>query len=44
MAKNFNNRINQPKCSFCGRTADKVTNMIKGPENSSGTDSYICEV
>jgi ATP-dependent Clp protease ATP-binding subunit ClpX len=33
-----------PRCSFCGRTADKVTNMIKGPEDSNGKPVYICEI
>lgn len=44
MAKNLTPRSTQPKCSFCGRTADKVTNMIKGPANTFGEDVYICEI
>ena len=35
---------NQPKCSFCGRNADKVTNMIKGPIDHRGKAVYICEI
>ncbi|MBN1633751.1 MAG: ATP-dependent Clp protease ATP-binding subunit ClpX [Ignavibacteria bacterium] len=34
----------QPRCSFCGRSADKVTNMIKGPTDVAGKSSYICEI
>lgn len=32
------------RCSFCGRNADKVTNMIKGPADHSGKDVFICEI
>jgi ATP-dependent Clp protease ATP-binding subunit ClpX len=34
----------QPRCSFCGRTADKVTNMIKGPVDHNGKPVFICEI
>jgi ATP-dependent Clp protease ATP-binding subunit ClpX len=34
----------QPRCSFCGRTADKVTNMIKGPVDQNGKAVFICEI
>lgn len=44
MATKTNSKSVQPRCSFCGRTADKVTNMIKGPEDHSGKSVYICEV
>lgn len=37
-------KITQPRCSFCGRSADKVTNMIKGPTDVAGKSSYICEI
>lgn len=35
---------NVAKCSFCGRNADKVTNMIKGPADHNGKDVFICEI
>lgn len=35
---------NTARCSFCGRNADKVTNMIKGPADHSGKDVFICEI
>ncbi|HMS65214.1 MAG TPA: ATP-dependent Clp protease ATP-binding subunit ClpX [Ignavibacteria bacterium] len=35
---------NTARCSFCGRNADKVTNMIKGPADQSGKDVFICEI
>ena len=34
----------KPRCSFCGRSADKVTNMIKGPTDPRGREVYICEI
>jgi len=37
-------KTTHPRCSFCGRSADKVTNMIKGPSDVSGKSPYICEV
>ncbi len=35
---------NIPRCSFCGRNADKVTNLIKGPVDKFGKAPYICEI
>jgi len=35
---------NAARCSFCGRNADKVTNMIKGPADHNGKDVFICEI
>ncbi len=35
---------NQPRCSFCGRSAEKVTNMIKGPDDKYQKPAYICEI
>ncbi len=35
---------NIPRCSFCGRNADKVTNLIKGPVDRFGKAPYICEI
>ncbi len=35
---------NVPRCSFCGRNADKVTNLIKGPVDRFGKAPYICEI
>ncbi|MEO6695311.1 MAG: ATP-dependent Clp protease ATP-binding subunit ClpX [Ignavibacteria bacterium] len=32
------------RCSFCGRNADKVTNMIKGPADHNGREVFICEI
>ena len=43
-SKTTSSRINQPRCSFCGRNADKVTNMIKGPIDQYGKSVFICEV
>lgn len=37
-------REEKPVCSFCGRIADKVTNMIKGPTNPYGKSVFICEI
>lgn len=37
-------KTSQPRCSFCGRSADKVTNMIKGPTDIAGKSSFICEI
>lgn len=37
-------KASQPRCSFCGRSADKVTNMIKGPTDIAGKSSFICEI
>jgi ATP-dependent Clp protease ATP-binding subunit ClpX len=37
-------KTQNPRCSFCGRSADKVTNMIKGPTDHNGKTVYICEV
>ena len=33
-----------PRCSFCGRNADKVTNLIKGPVDRFGKAPFICEI
>ena len=35
---------NAPRCSFCGRNADKVTNLIKGPVDRFGKAPFICEI
>ena len=35
---------NVPRCSFCGRSADKVTNLIKGPADRFGKAPFICEI
>ncbi|MDQ3020552.1 MAG: ATP-dependent Clp protease ATP-binding subunit ClpX [Bacteroidota bacterium] len=35
---------NTARCSFCGRNADKVTNMIKGPSDHNGKEVFICEI
>jgi ATP-dependent Clp protease ATP-binding subunit ClpX len=42
--KNTTKQNQSPRCSFCGRSADKVTNMIKGPVDAYGKAVYICEV
>lgn len=42
--KPVNKSGNNPRCSFCGRSADKVTNMIKGPEDITGKPVFICEI
>ncbi|CAN5654105.1 ATP-dependent Clp protease ATP-binding subunit ClpX [soil metagenome] len=35
----------QVRCSFCGRSASKVSNMIKGgPMDSTGKEVYICDI
>lgn len=44
MASNTSTKKNQPRCSFCGRTAEKVTNMIKGPIDHHGKAVFICEI
>lgn len=36
--------INNPVCSFCGRTANKVTSMIAGPSTFVGKKVYICDL
>jgi ATP-dependent Clp protease ATP-binding subunit ClpX len=36
--------INNPICSFCGRTANKVTSMIAGPSSFVGKKVYICDL
>jgi len=36
--------INTPICSFCGRSASKVTSMIAGPSNYVGKKVYICDM
>jgi len=36
--------INTPICSFCGRSANKVTSMIAGPSNYVGKKVYICDM
>lgn len=38
------NKSTNARCSFCGRNADKVTNMIKGPSDHNGKDVFICEI
>ncbi len=37
-------KSNNARCSFCGRNADKVTNMIKGPSDHNGREVFICEI
>jgi ATP-dependent Clp protease ATP-binding subunit ClpX len=44
MAIKSTSKNNSVRCSFCGRNADKVTNMIKGPSDYTGKDVYICEI
>jgi ATP-dependent Clp protease ATP-binding subunit ClpX len=41
--KNIKN-INSPVCSFCGKSANKVTSMIAGPSNYVGKKVYICDM
>lgn len=36
--------INTPICSFCGRSANKVTSMIAGPSSYVGKKVYICDI
>jgi ATP-dependent Clp protease ATP-binding subunit ClpX len=36
--------INAPVCSFCGRSANKVTSMIAGPSTFVGKKVYICDM
>lgn len=36
--------INSPVCSFCGKSANKVTSMIAGPSNYVGKKVYICDM
>ncbi len=36
--------INSPVCSFCGKSATKVTSMIAGPSNYVGKKVYICDM
>lgn len=36
--------INTPVCSFCGRSANKVTSMIAGPSDYVGKKVYICDM
>jgi ATP-dependent Clp protease ATP-binding subunit ClpX len=36
--------INTPVCSFCGRSANKVTSMIAGPSTYVGRKVYICDM
>lgn len=43
-AKSSNSTSNAPRCSFCGRSADKVTNLIKGPADRFGKAPFICEI
>jgi ATP-dependent Clp protease ATP-binding subunit ClpX len=44
MPEKTRTKTTQPRCSFCGRTADKVTNMIKGPVDHNGKAVFICEI
>ena len=44
MSNKPDSKNSKPRCSFCGRSADKVTNMIKGPTDHRGKDVYICEI
>lgn len=44
MTSKNTSKSNSPRCSFCGRNADKVTNMIKGPVDTYGKSVYICEI
>ncbi len=43
-AKTTTTNANAPRCSFCGRSADKVTNLIKGPADRFGKAPFICEI
>jgi ATP-dependent Clp protease ATP-binding subunit ClpX len=36
--------INTPICSFCGRSANKVTSMIAGPSTYLGKKVFICDM
>lgn len=36
--------LNTPVCSFCGRSANKVTSMIAGPSTYLGKKVYICDM
>jgi len=42
--KSTTTNTNVPRCSFCGRNADKVTNLIKGPIDRFGKAPFICEI
>lgn len=42
--KSTSANTNAPRCSFCGRSANKVTNLIKGPADRFGKAPYICEI
>jgi ATP-dependent Clp protease ATP-binding subunit ClpX len=44
MAAKTTTTVPAPRCSFCGRSADKVTNLIKGPVDRFGKAPYICEI
>lgn len=44
MNNKSNSKNHTARCSFCGRNADKVTNMIKGPSDHNGRDVFICEI
>jgi len=44
MSKTTIKNINNPICSFCGRTANKVTSMIAGPSTFVGKKVYICDL
>jgi len=37
-------KSNYPRCSFCGRSAESVSHMIKGPVQDNNKPIYICEV
>jgi len=36
--------LSTPICSFCGRSANKVTSMIAGPSTFVGKKVYICDM
>jgi ATP-dependent Clp protease ATP-binding subunit ClpX len=44
MSKPTVKNINNPICSFCGRTANKVSSMIAGPSSFVGKKVYICDL
>ncbi|HMS33755.1 MAG TPA: ATP-dependent Clp protease ATP-binding subunit ClpX [Ignavibacteria bacterium] len=44
MNSKTNTKNSSARCSFCGRNADKVTNMIKGPSDHNGKEVFICEI
>jgi ATP-dependent Clp protease ATP-binding subunit ClpX len=44
MSKTNIKNINTPICSFCGRSANKVTSMIAGPSSYVGKKVYICDM